>query len=162
MKRCFALILAFALMFGIHPAAFSEREAAEPAATPDAAEAAVSAEEPEATPAPAVEATPAPDAQAVPALSLAAGEVSTYLSGSETILASGKCGTYAEWVLYTTGELVITGSGAIYDYTTSSKAPWSSYNTSIKSINVGGTISTIGLRKPHVPIAAFHTEHYRQ
>ncbi|MBE5785330.1 MAG: hypothetical protein E7330_05965 [Clostridiales bacterium] len=68
----------------------------------------------------------------------------TWTAVSPTQIASGKCGTNATWVLYSTGELIISGSGAIYDYTTSSKAPWSSYNTSIKSITVGGSISTIG------------------
>lgn len=70
----------------------------------------------------------------------------TWTAVSPTQIASGKCGINASWVLYSTGELIISGSGAIYDYTTSNKAPWSSYNTSIKSITVGSSISTIGQR----------------
>lgn len=63
-----------------------------------------------------------------------------------TKLASGKCGTYADWALYTNGELVITGSGATYDYTLTNPAPWSNYKNSVTSLTVGSGITRIGQR----------------
>ena len=55
----------------------------------------------------------------------------------------GVCGESLEWVLYTDGELVVTGTGAMTDWS-SSKAPWYSYKSDIKTVNIASGVTTIG------------------
>ena len=58
---------------------------------------------------------------------------------------NGTCGTNLTWTLDTsTGVLTISGTGAMTDYASSSSIPWYSYSSSIKSIEVGDNVSTIG------------------
>ena len=51
-------------------------------------------------------------------------------------VASGVCGDNITWELTDDGELVIEGTGEMYNYSNNSAAPWSSYKGSIKSINI--------------------------
>ncbi|MBR6620679.1 MAG: bacterial Ig-like domain-containing protein [Clostridia bacterium] len=58
--------------------------------------------------------------------------------------ASGTCGDNLNWLLNTsTGVLNITGTGAMTDYTLFS-APWYSYRSSIKTVNIAEGVTTIG------------------
>ena len=58
---------------------------------------------------------------------------------------SGSCG---ENVTYTfveaTGTLTISGTGAMTDYTSSSSAPWYSYRSKIKTVDIGNGVTSIG------------------
>jgi len=56
---------------------------------------------------------------------------------------SGTCGSTAYWSLSDTGYLVIYGTGAMTDYTSSTTAPWYSYLSQIKAIIILG-ITHIG------------------
>ena len=58
---------------------------------------------------------------------------------------SGNCGTGVTYTFTaSTGELVISGSGEITNYSWNAKAPWYSYRSSIKSVKILNTIKTIG------------------
>ena len=57
---------------------------------------------------------------------------------------SGKCGDDVVWRLYETGELVISGSGQMYDYTLDNKAPWADGN--ITKIRILSGVTSIGNR----------------
>ena len=57
---------------------------------------------------------------------------------------SGKCGSNITWSLDTsTGELVISGSGAMYNYSYSSSVPWYNYSSAIKNITIGDSVTSI-------------------
>ncbi len=58
------------------------------------------------------------------------------------VTSLGNCGTTAKWALDSTGALVILGSGAM-PYYSSSYQPWYSLKSSIKSVVVGGELTTI-------------------
>lgn len=55
---------------------------------------------------------------------------------------SGKCGDDVVWRLYETGELVISGSGQMYDYTLDNKAPWDDGN--ITKIKILSGVTSVG------------------
>ncbi len=61
---------------------------------------------------------------------------------------TGFCGDNAQWKLeLTTGALTVYGSGAIYDYqhyNVGTPAPWYAYAESIKSVNIGSGITSVG------------------
>ena len=58
---------------------------------------------------------------------------------------SGTCGTSAEWELdFENGQLSITGSGDMADYTSSSLAPWVADTAYVRSISIAKTITKIG------------------
>lgn len=57
--------------------------------------------------------------------------------GENMMIDQGSCGTDVTWTLYTTGELVIEGTGDITSY------PWSTYNASIKNILIKNGVSSI-------------------
>ena len=59
--------------------------------------------------------------------------------------ANGKCGDNAYWTLYSNGVLNITGTGEIYDYS-SSKIPWRYFEHGIKitKVNISSGITRIG------------------
>lgn len=59
-------------------------------------------------------------------------------------LASGECGTNVTWVLNSAGILSIAGTGAMNDYTTSSKVPWYSYRNNIKEVVIKDGVTKIG------------------
>lgn len=58
--------------------------------------------------------------------------------------ASGTCGDNLDWVLYVNGELVIIGSGAMNNYSTSTCAPWYTYRESIKYVTLPEGLTAIG------------------
>lgn len=58
---------------------------------------------------------------------------------------SGTCGDNLTWSFDTeTGVLDITGSGAMTNYSFSSHAPWYSYRSSVKTVNIGNNVTSIG------------------
>ena len=58
---------------------------------------------------------------------------------------SGSCGTNAAWSLNTeTAILVISGTGAIDDYTYTNQIPWYSYRSSIIGVSISNGITRIG------------------
>ncbi len=59
------------------------------------------------------------------------------------IMGSGSCGTGVTWTLDTDGNLVITGNGAMSDYSAGS-APWRSNGSLIKSIVIENGVTSIG------------------
>ena len=60
------------------------------------------------------------------------------------VIATGACGESATWTLYDSGKLVISGSGAVQDYKSQLVTPWVSYRDSIKAIEIGAEITSIG------------------
>ena len=67
------------------------------------------------------------------------------LSSDKSNIYSGTCGENAKWSLDTaTGVLTISGSGDMYDYSHTNKAPWCSQKDSIKSVYIENGITTIG------------------
>ena len=64
-----------------------------------------------------------------------------------TVFPHGKCGDNLYWVFRsTTGELIITGSGAMYDYNINidAQAPWKVYSSDIKFVTMPDGITHIG------------------
>lgn len=61
-------------------------------------------------------------------------------------LASGECGETVVWTLYDTGELRISGTGAMTDYPYSSSAPWYDYDCrrKIQSVVIEDGITSVG------------------
>ncbi len=58
---------------------------------------------------------------------------------------SGTCGANLSWTLDTeSSTLTISGTGAMTNYTYSSKAPWYSYRESIKTVKIGSSVTSIG------------------
>ena len=62
---------------------------------------------------------------------------------------SGTCGDNLTWTLYDDGELIIDGTGDMYDYTYSSSigtstAPWCQYSSSLKKLTLKEDVSSIG------------------
>ena len=66
----------------------------------------------------------------------------TYGPASE--VASGTCGEHLTWVLTSDGVLTISGTGAMYDYTSVSSTPWYSHKSSITSLVVSEGVTSIG------------------
>ena len=63
-------------------------------------------------------------------------------TGSST---TGTCGENVNWTFdELTGELVISGSGNMNDYSSSSKAPWSAFSNSIKTVTVSEGVTSVG------------------
>lgn len=64
--------------------------------------------------------------------------------GGETgVVASGECGEYVTWELYNTGELIISGAGAMYELSNSSDSQFYSYRDNITSIVIEYGVTTI-------------------
>lgn len=58
---------------------------------------------------------------------------------------SGTCGNNVRWSLNTTsGEMTISGTGAMWNYSTDSSAPWGAYSSYIKKVTVGNDVTSIG------------------
>lgn len=58
---------------------------------------------------------------------------------------SGTCGANLTWTLNEeTGELAISGNGAIDHYSEATPAPWAEYRAQIKKITIGSGVSKIG------------------
>ncbi len=66
------------------------------------------------------------------------------LIGNNTFLASGKCGDNLDWVLYTNGELVISGTGNMYNYSSDNYAPWYVYKDKITNVTLPEALTLIG------------------
>ena len=59
-------------------------------------------------------------------------------------IASGTCGTNLTWTLYTDGELIIEGTGAMNNYSSTDEVPWYGYETSIKIVTIKEGVTSIG------------------
>ena len=62
------------------------------------------------------------------------------------VVEEGTCGAEGDnltWVLTDDGVLTISGSGAMADYTSSTK-PWNSYKATIQSAVIGQGVTSIG------------------
>lgn len=66
------------------------------------------------------------------------------IAGDLLIVAQGTCGTNLKWVLRDTGELTISGTGAMTNYSSASNAPWYSFRSRITSVVMEGDITSIG------------------
>lgn len=62
----------------------------------------------------------------------------------EAILLSGECGKDAQFSLYESGLLVITGNGATFNYDTKNAAPWYDLRDEILTVRIEEGISQIG------------------
>ncbi len=68
-------------------------------------------------------------------------------SDTRSVTASGNCGADGDnvtWTLYEDGELVISGSGEMYNYSSTEKAPWYSNRLSFTSVVIKDSINNIG------------------
>ena len=59
-------------------------------------------------------------------------------------IASGICGENVIWNVYENNELVISGSGAMTNYTSHTEQPWRAYANRITKITIGKDITSIG------------------
>ena len=58
---------------------------------------------------------------------------------------SGKCGDNLTWTLYYDGELVISGTGNMWDYDNAdNKAPWREYSDNLKTLTLTEGLTSIG------------------
>ena len=65
------------------------------------------------------------------------------MASDTTILYSGVCGTSLYWYIDSNYQLVIYGSGPMYDYSKNTYVPWSSYASKITSVVVQDGITSI-------------------
>lgn len=75
-----------------------------------------------------------------PELSAVTGDAdycAKWIDGNAFVV-EGWCGPSAQWGLTLNGELIISGSGAMNDYSSSGGQPWSPYMSDIKKITVSG------------------------
>ncbi len=64
----------------------------------------------------------------------------------EPVPTSGQCGENLTWSFdAATGELTISGTGAMYDYEYTNEVPWNSYKPEIKTVTIGEEVTHIGL-----------------
>ncbi|MBQ8249811.1 MAG: leucine-rich repeat domain-containing protein [Clostridia bacterium] len=63
---------------------------------------------------------------------------------TDTVTASGTCGDDLTWTLYDDGELVISGTGEMTGYYSTSYAPWHGYRFRIESVTVEPGVTSIG------------------
>jgi hypothetical protein len=72
-------------------------------------------------------------------------EVTAEGGSSEPILIdSGFCGSDATWEFYSDGKFIVSGTGATYDYTSSTSGGWSSYSSDITEVVINEGITRIG------------------
>ena len=57
---------------------------------------------------------------------------------------SGTCGENLTWTLYSGGTLIVSGTGAMTDYSNGSNAPWFNSCSSIKSVIIENSVTSIG------------------
>jgi len=62
----------------------------------------------------------------------------------DKVIASGECGESAEWTFYSSGKMVISGSGAMDSYSDQYSTPWAAYIKQIKEIEIGKDITEVG------------------
>ena len=60
------------------------------------------------------------------------------------VTASGTCGANLTWSLDSAGTLTISGTGAMEDYDSRTKAPWASQGSSVRSLVIRDGVSSIG------------------
>ena len=60
------------------------------------------------------------------------------------VSSSGVCGDNLTWTLYNDGEIVISGTGKMYDYYSSSSIPWNSLKQNIKKITIKDGVESVG------------------
>lgn len=65
----------------------------------------------------------------------------------DIIVASGKCGDNVYWTLDKNGELIVSGNGAMEDYSTYSQSPWTAKY--VKNVIVKNGITSIGAHAFH-------------
>lgn len=63
--------------------------------------------------------------------------------GSSGVVDSGDCGENVVWTLYDTGELIISGTGAMFDYATAGDSPIYGYVSDIKRVVIENGVTTI-------------------
>ena len=85
--------------------------------------------------------TDAEEGELVDTSTVVNADMTLYARYAPIIAASGKCGTGVSWVLYGTGHLEISGTGAMDNYSTS-RAPWS--GEQVVSVFVGPGVTGIG------------------
>ena len=69
--------------------------------------------------------------------------ISLFMTVSISADSSGICGEGLTWTLKADGTLVISGVGDMYDYK-KSESPWYTLNESIKNIEIGDVVTSIG------------------
>ena len=79
----------------------------------------------------------------VPSASVQAYQEADYWSEFSNILPFGTCGDDLTWKLTPGRELVIEGSGAMYDYSAST-IPWGDYTSSIAAVSLPASMTSIG------------------
>lgn len=79
----------------------------------------------------------------IPAGTLDAYQSSDWVSYVSGFVEQGQCGENLYWTI-SNGTLSITGSGAMYDYTSSAFAPWYSQRANITSITLPNGLTSIG------------------
>jgi len=67
-----------------------------------------------------------------------------YAHWERIVLSQGQCGDNASYVLYADGEMIISGSGDIWDFYRST--PWYAYNDRIRIVTINNSITKIGSR----------------
>ena len=72
------------------------------------------------------------------------GKVRCYYQAVPGIIAYGKLDTGLLWTLDENGLLLISGNGAIPDYSYSEGAPWSTYNKSISNVEIQNGVTAVG------------------
>ncbi|MCR5479774.1 MAG: leucine-rich repeat domain-containing protein [Ruminococcus sp.] len=77
-----------------------------------------------------------------PVTDLFSGAAITASAATEVV--SGTCGANAAWSLDDEGKLTITGTGAMYDYTSYSNVPWYANRANITSVEITDSITSIG------------------
>lgn len=98
-------------------------------------------EEPEETVPQTTEALPE---ETVPVEETQSAEDSDQAMLSGDTLADGRCGSTVNWELNMSGELTIFGTGRMWNYSSSSPAPWDTYRSSIVSVTVKEGVTYIG------------------
>ena len=68
-----------------------------------------------------------------------------YFAPTDPEAVTGKCGDNLVWTLNSlTGDMVITGTGLMYDYDASTRRSWEKYKNSIKNVVISDGATTIG------------------
>ena len=89
------------------------------------------------------------DSGEITAIGLGIAEITAELANGEkavctvTVNAAGTCGEHLEWTLSPDGNLVITGTGEMEDYTRSNEVPWYEYRENIFSVSLSFGVSSI-------------------
>ena len=62
----------------------------------------------------------------------------------ETFIAAGACGDHVFWAFYEDGLLFIHGTGAMWNWSSSSGAPWNDLSSSIVSVRIEPGVTSVG------------------